>query len=241
MPLGLVTNGERWILVYAERQQPTGTAEWRAELWFEERLTLRAFRDLLGAESFFNRPAEQTLAALYRRSLENQQEVSTTLGRQVRRAVELFIRALDRADREHHRAPLKDVREETVYEASLSLMMRLVFLLFAEERDLLPLSNPIYRDCYAVSTMHARLREDADAHGEEVLEHRYDAFPAPAGNLPGGPLRPDHDQFTLPAYGGHLFDPDRYPFLEGRTPETTWRDGTAQPAPDQQPYRASPA
>jgi hypothetical protein len=91
VPLGLVTNGERWMLVYAERQQPTGTAEWRAELWFEERLTLRAFRDLLGAESFFNRPSEQTLAALYRRSLDNQQEVSTTLGRQVRRAVELFI------------------------------------------------------------------------------------------------------------------------------------------------------
>ena len=93
VPLGLVTNGERWALVYAERQQPTGTAEWRSELWFEERLTLRAFRDLLGAESFFGRPATQTLAALYQRSLDNQQEVSTTLGKQVRRAVEVFVAA----------------------------------------------------------------------------------------------------------------------------------------------------
>ena len=40
-----MTNGERWTLVYAESDKPTGTAEWRAELWFEERLTLRAFRD----------------------------------------------------------------------------------------------------------------------------------------------------------------------------------------------------
>jgi hypothetical protein len=231
VPLGLLTNGERWTLVYAERQQPTGTAEWRAELWFEERLTLRAFRDLLGVESFCNRPAEQTLAALYRRSLDNQQEVSTTLGRQVRRAVELFIRALDRADREHHGSLLKHVAEETIYEASLSLMMRLVFLLFADERDLLPVSNPVYRDYYAVSTMHTRLREDSDAHGEEVLEHRYDAFPRLLAIFRAVHGGTDHDQFTLPAYGGHLFDPDRYPFLEGRAAGTVWQETAAQPVP----------
>lgn len=231
VPLGLVTNGEHWTLVYAERQQPTGTADWRAELWFEERLTLRAFRDLLGIESFLNRPKGHTLAELYRSSLENQQEVSVTLGRQVRRAVELFVRALDRADREHHRSLLKEVSEEMVYEASLSLMMRLVFLLFAEERDLLPISNPIFRDSYSISTMQVRLREDADAHGEEVLEHRYDAFPrllAAFRAVHGGA---DHDQLTLPAYGGHLFDPDRYPFLEGRESGTLWRDTPAQPLP----------
>ena len=63
-----------------------------------------------------------------RRSLENQQEVSITLGRQVRRAVEMFVAALDRADRESGRALLQGVAEEHVYEAALSLMMRLVFL-----------------------------------------------------------------------------------------------------------------
>ena len=26
----------------------------------------------------------------------------------------------------------------------------------------------------------------------------------------------NHDRLTLPAYGGSLFDPDRFPFLEGR-------------------------
>ena len=96
VPIGLVTNGERFTLVYADPGQPTGFADFRAELWFDERLTLRAFRDFLSADALFNRPPEQTLDALYRRSLENQQEVSTTLGRQVRRAVEMFVAALDR-------------------------------------------------------------------------------------------------------------------------------------------------
>jgi hypothetical protein len=75
VPLGLVTNGERFTLVYAEPEKPTGFADFRAELWFDERLTLRAFRDFLSAGALFNRPPEQTLDALYRRSLENQQEV----------------------------------------------------------------------------------------------------------------------------------------------------------------------
>ena len=39
VPIGLVTNGERFTLVYAEPGQPTGFADFRAELWFDERLT----------------------------------------------------------------------------------------------------------------------------------------------------------------------------------------------------------
>lgn len=157
VPLGLVTNGERFTLVYAEPGQPTGFAEFQAELWFEERLTLRAFRDLLSADALFNRPAEQMLDALYRRSLQNQQEVSTTLGRQVRRAVEMFVAALDRADREQQRNLLQNEAPEHIYEAALTVMMRLVFLFFAEERDLLPVTNPIYQENYAVTTLHDQL------------------------------------------------------------------------------------
>src|SRR5580658_5442013 len=126
IPVGLVTNRERFTLVYAEPGQPTGFADFRAELWFDERLTLRAFRDFLSADALFNRPLEQAIEGLYRRSLENQQEVSITLGRQVRRAVEMFVSALDRADRESGRALLAKVSEEHVYEAALFLMMRLV-------------------------------------------------------------------------------------------------------------------
>jgi len=231
VPLGLVTNGERFTIVYAELGQPTGFTEFRAELWFDERLTLRAFRDFLSADAVFNRPAEQTLDALYRRSLENQQEVSTTLGRQVRRAVEMFVAALDRADRESSRALLAGVCEELVYEASLSLMMRLVFLFFAEERDLLPITNPVYRENYAVTTLHDQLREAADRLGEEVLERRYDAFPrllATFRAVHGGIA---HDMLALPAYGGDLFDPDRFAFLEGRATGSSWEMTSSQPFP----------
>jgi hypothetical protein len=231
VPLGLVTNGERFTLVYAEPGQPTGFAEFRAELWFDERLTLRAFRDFLSAGALFNRSPKQTLDALYRRSLENQQEVSTALGKQVRRAVELFVAALDRADRESDRALLRELPEEHVYDAALTVMMRLVFLFFAEERDLLPITNPIYRKNYAVSTLHDQLREAADRLGEEVLERRYDAFPRLLASFRAVHSGIGHDLASLPAYGGDLFDPDRFPFLEGRPLGSDWRASYAEPCP----------
>jgi hypothetical protein len=231
IPVGLVTNGERFTLVYAELGQPTGFADFRAELWFDERLTLRAFSDFLSADGLFNRPSERSIEGLYRRSLENQQEVSITLGRQVRRAVEMFVSALDRADRESDRDLLAGVAEEHVYEAALFLMMRLVFLFFAEERDLLPMTNPVYRENYAVSTLHDQLREAADRLGEEVLERRYDAFPRLLATFRAVHGGVEHDLAALPAYGGDLFDPDRFPFLEGRVAGSNWRTAVSRPCP----------
>jgi hypothetical protein len=42
--LGLVTNGEHWLLVNAPRGETTGFGSWYANLWLEEPLTLQAFR-----------------------------------------------------------------------------------------------------------------------------------------------------------------------------------------------------
>ena len=110
-------------------------------------------------------------------------------------------------------------------------MMRLVFLFCAEERGLMLLDDEIYDDNYAVSTLQAQLRETADQHGEEILERRHDAwcrllatFRAVYGGI-------EHDRLKLPAYGGRLFNPDRFPFLEGRKQGTTWRDMPADPLP----------
>ena len=36
-----------------------------------------------------------------------------------------------------------------------------------------------------------------------------------------------HGAFQLPARKGYLFDPDRYPFLEGRAPQSSWRTSNA--------------
>lgn len=230
--LGLVTNGEHWMLVVAPKGETTGYASWYAALWLEEPITLRAFRGLLSASRFFNVPDDQTLEALLTKSASNQQEVTDQLGYQVRRAVEVLIHSLDRADQDFGRELLAGVREEVLYESALTVMMRLVFLFCAEERELIPSKPfPVYEQNYSVSTISKQLRELADQHGEELLERRYDAWPRllAAFRAVYGGLR--HDDVHIPAYGGNLFNPDRFPFLEGRKQGTSWRDTEANPLP----------
>jgi hypothetical protein len=227
--LGLITNGEHWMLIDAPPNETTGYYSWYAVLWLEEPLTLRAFRSLLGMERFFNVPADQTLEQLLTKSAQKQQEVTDQLGDQVRRAVEVLVQTLDRLDKDSQRTLLQNVDEKTLYEAALTVMMRLVFLLSAEERGLLLLGDPLYDENYAVSTMHKQLRELADQHGEEVLGLRHDAWSrllALFRLVYGGA---SYHDLHLPAYGGHLFDPDRYAFLEGRSSGTSWRETPAQP------------
>jgi len=230
--LGIVTNGEHWMLVDAPKGETTGYASWYAALWLEEPITLRAFRSLLTASRFFNVPDDQTLEALFTKSASNQQEVTDQLGYQVRRAVEVLIHSLDRADQDFGRELLADVKEHVLYESALTIMMRLVFLFCAEERELIPSKPfPVYEQNYSVSTISKQLRELADQHGEELLERRYDAWPRllAAFRAVYGGLR--HDDVHIPAYGGNLFNPDRFPFLEGRKRDTSWRDTEANPLP----------
>lgn len=224
--LGLVTNGERWMLVDAPVGAVTTFASWYARIWSQEPITLQAFVHLLGIRRFFVDEAEQ-LPALFDRSLKFQDEVTDALGEQVRRAVEVLIQTLDKADQDRNRELLHDVKEPELYEAALTVMMRLVFLLSAEERGLLLMGDERYESNYALSTLRMQLRKES----EEILERRWDAwsrllaiFRAVFGGI-------EHENLRLPALGGSLFDPDRFPFLEGRVKGSSWRTGAAKPLP----------
>lgn len=224
--LGLVTNGERWMLVDAPVGAVTTFASWYARIWVQEPITLQAFVHLLGIRRFFVDESER-LPALFDRSLKFQDDVTDALGEQVRRAVEVLIQSLDKADQDRDRELLRGVKEAELYEAALTVMMRLVFLLSAEERGLLLLGDERYEAHYALSTLRMQLRAESD----EILERRWDAwsrllavFRAVYGGI-------EHENLRLPALGGSLFDPDRFPFLEGRARGSDWRTDVAKPLP----------
>ncbi|MBD8553904.1 ATP phosphoribosyltransferase regulatory subunit [Rhizobium sp. CFBP 8762] len=225
-PVGLITNGERWMLLHAPAGTVTSFASWYARLWGQEPETLRAFVSLLGVRRFFGPEAER-LPVLFERSLKHQDDVTEALGEQVRRAVEVLIQSLDRADQDRNRDLLHDVDPKELYEAGLTVMMRLVFLLAAEERGLLLLGDPRYDAFYALSSLRMQLRADT----EEILERRRSAWSRLLALFRGVYGGIDHPLLRLPAMGGSLFDPDRYPFLEGRKRGTNWRSDPAEPLP----------
>ena len=224
--LGLVTNGENWVLIDAPVGSMSTSACWQARLWIQESISLQSFVHLLGISRFFV-AAEEQLPALIDRSLQYQDEVTSALGTQIQRAIEVLIQSLDKYDLESGRVLLKGVTERELYEAALTVMMRLVFLLSAEERGLLLLDDGAYQKNYALSTLRMQLRNE----GPEILELRKDAWSrllALFRMVYGGV---EHEIFRLPALGGSLFDPDRFTFLEGRAKGTSWRIDDAKPLP----------
>ena len=216
--IGLVTNGEKWVVVNAATGGTlSGTATWYARLWFQEDTTLRAFLALLGYRRFVGAPKKR-LPYLLDESLKHLEEVTDTLGKQVMTAVEVLMEGFDRADLDSGRTLLVGVSPATLYESALTVMMRLVFLLCAEERGLMLLGEKTYDDVYAVSTLRKKLEEESDKFGPQVLERRYDAWARLLGVFRFVYHGVSHQGLRFPAMGGSLFDPEKYPFLEGNPP-----------------------
>ena len=219
VPVGVVTDGRWWALVWAPPGGTTGAAVWDASLFSEDPGSLRALVALLQRSRFLAvAPADQ-LPALFQESLERGEEVTETLGQQVREAVEMLAGTLDRLDREIDGRLLGGVDDDQFYAGVVTVMMRVVFLLFAEERRLLPSDDDLYISAYGVGQLVGQLERQAGLAGEQALEHRTSAWHRLLALTRTVHVGVAHEDLRLPAYGGGLFDPDRYPWLEGRRPD----------------------
>jgi hypothetical protein len=230
VPLALVTDGDHLTLVHAPEGGATGWGTWRASEFSTEPILLASFRSMLDSHRFTGVVDSDTPEALLLESVGSQAEVTDQLGTQVRRATELLVNAISRANLDRSGALLDGVGPHEVYEAAVTVMMRTVFLLVAEENDLLPVDNLHYQDLYAVRTLRESLQNER-FENPEVLETRTTAWHRLLATSRAVHSGVHHDELSVPAYGGNLFDPDRFPFLEGRTSEGTWHTSTGTPIP----------
>ena len=215
VPIGLVTDGRWWALVWAPIGGTVGASVWDSSVWGEEPESFAAFVALLQRSRFLAVAHDDTLPELFAESLEAQEQVTETLGLQVRDAVELLLETLDRLDSES--GVLQGVDDDDLYDGVVTVMMRVVFLLFAEERRLLPSDDDIYVAAYSASRLVEQLEAVESLSGAQTLEHRTGAWHrllATSRALHAGVA---HEDLRLPSYGGALFDPSRFPWLEGRT------------------------
>jgi hypothetical protein len=216
--LGLVTNGRWWALVYAPKGKATGSAVFDAVAWQEaaERDVVRAFRSLLNRERFFGVPDDETLTALFQASEAAGEEITERLGVQVRQAVELLVAAMGRSDlqaRERDEPGLTGVAAHDVYRGAVSVMMRIVFLLFAEERKLLPSDNELYATSYSAGRLCAELEERALQGTEEELENTYGAWHRLLALFAAVYSGFEHPRLVMHGHDGSLFNPDEYPWM----------------------------
>ncbi|MCO7218477.1 Eco57I restriction-modification methylase domain-containing protein [Klenkia sp. PcliD-1-E] len=219
--IGVVTDGRWWAVVWTGDGTTTGSGVVDALTWREEPQLRDAFLTLVNASTLRHKNSERRLPRLFERSVLEAEEITEALGVQVRQSVELLVQSFSEA-RLGARAkgsvdPLcKDPDE--IYQAAVTVMMRVVFLLFAEERGMLP-TPELYRAAYGISDLLDDLQGRAQAEGEESLDHSSDVWHrllAVSTALYGGA---NFDEVRMPAYGGSLFDPQRFPWLTAERPD----------------------
>lgn len=220
VPIGLLTNGTHIRLMYAPRGENAGSLTFpiRAMTEVAGRPILAAFHLLLDSYRLLAAPSEARLPALLAKSREYQSAVSSALAQQVMDALYELLRGLQAANDRTQGELLRDILKrdpDEVYNGLLTVLMRLVFLLFAEDRGLLPTST-LYVRHYAVHGLFERLRSDAEQY-PDTMDSRYGAWAQLLALFRCIYKGCTHPEMKMPARSGYLFDADRFPFLDGRT------------------------
>jgi hypothetical protein len=224
-PIGLLWNGVALRLVYAPRGESSGHLTFPLEpmTTVDGRPMLAALQMLLGPDRLFEGGASNTrLRPLMEQSRKEQNEVSTRLAEQVLEALWILLRGFDAAGLE-----VEDPSH--IYGGLITVLLRLVFLLYAEDEELMP-TDSLYGQHYSVGGLAQRLRQDR-ADYQNAMEGRRGAWATLLSLFRlvydgGGPC-----EAYLPARHGDLFNPDAYPFLEGRPADTLYTDGPLTSVP----------
>ncbi|RSX47931.1 Eco57I restriction-modification methylase domain-containing protein [Bifidobacterium castoris] len=208
--IGVVTDGRWWGIVSAPKDGPAAWGQFDSQMWIDTPNVRDAFTNLLSVSQLVTDKPENRLPALFAGSVTAAEEITETLGSQVRQAVELIVAAFGESATRNQTGVLPEGDE--VYQAAVTIMMRIIFLLFAQERGLLP-QGGLFDASYGMAGVLDDLEVRASAEGEEGMDgtslswHR---LLATSRALYSGA---NFEDMRLPAYGGSVFDPERHPFL----------------------------
>ncbi|MCC5896544.1 MAG: hypothetical protein JJU32_01325 [Phormidium sp. BM_Day4_Bin.17] len=219
IPIGLLWTETHLRLVYAPPGESSGYLTFPLSAMAEVagRSILGALWVLLGSDRLFTAPTAYRLPRLLEASRHYQNEVSERLAEQVLDALWELLRGFQQADVEMAGHPLRHLGKtnpQHLYGGLVTTLMRLVFLLYSEERGVMP-GDAVYQRHYSVLGLYSKLTQDVGNY-PDTMEQRYGAWPWLLSLFrlvyDGGGATEDY----LPARHGQLFDPEEYPFLEGR-------------------------
>ncbi|MBB2768254.1 UNVERIFIED_ORG: hypothetical protein GGD60_005166 [Rhizobium esperanzae] len=221
-------------LINAPRGETAGWITWPLAALgrVEGRPMLAGLKLCLGRNAFFTGAPEKRLRPVLRQSREAQNEVSEKLSGQVLGALHELLRGIHQADPGRIES-LAETESHHLYEGLLTCLMRLVFLLYAEDRDLLPSSSDpqlktLWEGGYSIKTLYSKLLTD-EALNPDTMDERRGGW----GQLLAvfRIIHEGHGDWVA-RRGGKLFDPAAFPFLEGRDKGSTKDDAKVLPISD---------
>lgn len=219
--VGILFSDLQLRLVYAPRGETAGWIGWPLHdlTSVAGRSMLGGLKSALGTDRLFTAPANMRLHAVLKASRDAQAIVSITLAEQVLGALHELLRGfLADDDARELVESLADEDPEQLYEGLLTVLLRLVFVLFAEDRELLPSMTEdsariLYDENYSARGLYDRLLEDR-ALNPDTMDERVGGW----GRLLAlfGMIHSGHRSGFIRSRGGRLFDPDVFLFLQGR-------------------------
>jgi len=190
-------NGSTVRLFDAARAYARRFAEFDLAVAVEDERTCHILCGLLNAAAFEPRGAARVLDAIVSRSDRHRAEVGVSLREGVTEALLHVVGAFQTASRAH--APHR------ILDESLIVVYRMLFLLFAEARALVPAWHPVYRESYTIDALQQHLeRRQGSAGSWEALQAI--ARLAHKG-CRAGALR-------VPPFNGRLFSPADAPLAD---------------------------
>ena len=193
----LCTNGRELRLVDTRRTYSRAHLQFDLRQASHQAETFAVLWGLLREEAFRDRPGNAPLILeIIHSSARHGQAVSRSLRIGVIEAVQHLLGGLDKCGR-HDLSRL--------FDESLIVVYRVLFLMFAESRGLVPNWHPIYRDSYTVESQRDRAERPGKVPGLwEALQAiaRLAHHGCRAGSL------------VVPPFNGRLFSPARAPIAE---------------------------
>ncbi len=207
-------------LVVAPKGEASGHASWPLPALAEVsgRGMLAGLKLLLDAHALFTGAPSHRLPTLLAESRAAQAAVSARLAGQVLASLHELLRGLDAAAPGLVRGvAARDPHQ--LYEGLLTVLLRLIFILYTEDRGLMPsaeggAATTLYEQGYALGGLHVRLLDD-QALNPDTMDDRRGAW----GRLLAlfRLVERGHPSGFMQARGGKLFDGGAFPFLLGRS------------------------
>jgi len=207
---GILTNGRLWRLYHRDSAHKLDVCY---EVDLEELVRSGDVQRFLYFYAFFRRaafePGALCLTELLRASVEYAHGVGATLKSQVYDALRHLAQGfLDYPA--NALQPTPEVLKET-YDNSLILLYRLIFILYAEARELLPVrESELYRETYSLLAI-----KQAVARGRHLLPTSARLWPQLTELF--GFINKGEPPLHIATFNGGLFDPAKHPFLERYT------------------------
>ena len=208
---GILTNGRLWRLYHKDTAHKLDRFY---EVNLPELLQTGNVQNFLYFYAFFRReafdPRDLGIEEMRRASADYARGVGDSLKAQVYEALRHVAQGL--LDYPPNKLQAEPNTLKAIYDHALIVLYRLLFILYAESRELLPVrENVRYRESYSLESIKKGIQKNLDAH-KTLLPNTATLWPQLKALF--GIIDEGSPPLNVATFNGGLFDPERHPFLE---------------------------